>query len=54
MKTIELKGFVHCKPAESWDDGDLVHNGLKYSFFEYDDMKNCGLALVSPYTITRF
>lgn len=52
MKTIELKGFVHCKPAADWDNGPFVIDGLKYDFWQWEDLKNSGLALVAPYTIT--
>lgn len=52
MKTIELKGFVHCKPAEDWDFGPLTMGGLRYDFSQWENNKSIGYALVSPYTIT--
>ena len=51
MKTIELKGFVHCKPADKYDEPDHVRDGLKYTFWDYEKLGG-GLALVAPYTIT--
>ena len=50
MKTITLKGFVHCKPADRYDCDDHVRDGLKYSFWEYEKLGG-GNALVAPYTI---
>ncbi len=51
MKTIEIKGFVHCKPAEGYHVNNVV-NGLKYSFWDWEDMSSQGFALVSPASIT--
>ena len=51
MKTIVLEGFVHCLPAEKYDDPGHVRNGLKYSFWEYEKMGGA-FALVAPHTIT--
>ena len=52
MKTIELKGFVHCRPADKYDEPDHVRDGLKYSFWEFEKMGNgSGFALVAPHTL---
>lgn len=50
MKTIELKGFVHCKPVE-YGYNQIIGN-LEYGFFQCDDAKSVGYALVAPYTLT--
>lgn len=51
MKTIELKGFVHCKPADKWDSGSFVIDGMKYDFWQYEGMQSSGYALVAPLTV---
>lgn len=50
MKTIVLKGFVHCKPAEKYDEPDHVRDGLKYTFWDYEKLGG-GLVLVAPHTL---
>lgn len=51
MKTITLEGFVHCKPAEHYEIGHTV-DGMTYKFFQWEDMKSAGYALVAPHTLT--
>lgn len=50
MKTITINGWIQCKPAASWDTNQI--DGLKYDFFQHEDMTNCGHAMVTPYTMT--
>jgi len=50
MKTITLKGFIHCQPAR-FESGHTV-DGMEYTFWRFEDMKSSGYALVAPHNIT--
>jgi hypothetical protein len=50
MKTITINGWIHCKPADSWNEQQV--DGLEYDFFIHEDMTICGRAMVTPYTMT--
>jgi hypothetical protein len=50
MKTITINGWIQCKPAESWNTSQV--DGLKYDFFQHEDMTNCGYAMVTTHTMS--
>ena len=51
MKNITLNGFIQCKPADKYDNCNVI-DGMLYEFWAYENMKSSGYAIVTPHTIT--
>ena len=53
MTTKILHGFVHARPDDfPIPNDDWIVGGFELSVWRIDDMKNCGMSLVAPATIT--
>lgn len=46
---VTVKGFVHTRPADPWDNKNVV-DGMNYTFFGFEDAKSMGWVAVSPHT----
>lgn len=52
MKSISIPGFIHAKPLMRWEKPDSSVQGMGFSFWTFDDMKDQGYVPVCPYTVT--
>ena len=53
MTTVTIPGFIHAKPAESWEGFmDDIIDGHRMNFSLCEDRSEYGWVLVCPYTMT--
>lgn len=47
-KEIKIRGFVHCRKADEWNDSQNIREGYEYVFWRWEDMTDQGYILVGP------